>query len=46
MFTVEVKRDWDSDWALWGTYRTRNEANEKARLALLDNVDVFVSEVE
>lgn len=46
MFTVEIKRDWDSEWELWGTYRTENEANEKALIALVDNVDVYVEEVE
>ena len=46
MFTVEVKKDWNSDWTLWGTYRTRNESNEKAMIALQDNVDVYIEEVE
>lgn len=46
MFTVEVKKTWDSEWELWGTYPSRNEANEKAQIALEDNVDVFVDEAK
>ena len=46
MFTVEVKKDWYSDWTLWGTFRTRDEANEKAMIALQDNVDVYIEEVK
>ena len=46
MFTVEVRKDWNSDWTLWGTATTRNEANEKAKIALQDNVDVFIEEVK
>lgn len=46
MFTVEVKKTWDSEWELWGAYPTRNEANEKAQIALEDNVDVFVGEAK
>lgn len=47
MYQVEVRRDWDSDWTLWGcNYPTRDEANEKAQIALDEgNVDVFVSEM-
>jgi len=46
MFTVEVRKDWHSDWELWGTYSTRNEANEMAIIALEENVDVFVEEIK
>lgn len=46
MFTVEVKKDWTSNWTLWGTYSTRKEANEKAFIALEDNVDVFIEEIK
>lgn len=46
MFTVEIKKDWSSEWELWGTYPTRDEANEKAQIALEDNADVFVDEVK
>lgn len=46
MFTIEVRKDWHSDWTLWGTATTRNEANEKAIIALQDNVDVFIEEVK
>lgn len=47
MYQVEVRRNWDSDWELWGcNYPTRDEANEKAQIALDEgNVDVFVSEM-
>lgn len=45
MFTIEVKKTWDSEWELWGIYPTRNEANEKAKIALEDNADVFVDKV-
>lgn len=46
MFTVEVRKNWDSEWELWGTYATRNEANEMAIIALEENVDVFVEEIK
>ncbi len=46
MFIVEVRKDWNSDWTLWGTFSTRDEANEKAMIALQDNVDVFIEEVK
>ena len=46
MFTVEIKKDWNSEWELWGTYPTRDEANQKAQIALEDNADVFVDEVK
>lgn len=46
MFKVEVRKDWHSDWELWGTYSTRNEANEMAIIALEENVDVFVEEIK
>jgi hypothetical protein len=47
MYQVEVRKDWESDWTLRGcNYPTRNEANEKAQIALDEgNVDVFVSEM-
>ena len=45
MFTIEVRKDWNSDWTLWDTATTRNEANEKAVIALQDNVDVYIEEV-
>ena len=45
MFRVEVKKDWNSEWTFWGEYSSRNEANEKAEIALEDNVDVFIEEV-
>ena len=45
MFTIEVRKDWNSDWTLCGTATTRNEANEKAVIALQDNVDVYIEEI-
>jgi hypothetical protein len=45
MFRVEVKKEWNSEWEFWGAYPTRNEANEKAQIALEDNVDVFIEEI-
>lgn len=46
MFKVEVRKNWNSEWELWGTYSTRNEANEMAIIALEENVDVFVEEIK
>ena len=45
MFRVEVKKDWSSEWEFWGAYPTRNEANEKAKIALEDNVEVFIKKI-